>query len=308
VNLYSAAYFSNEPLHAGLAALALWQGVVALQSERLDVRRVIALGVLLGLAALTKFTAILLLPACALLVGARVLAIDRASPARASLAAASVVGVVALVAGWFYARNWVLLGDPLIGNWSLPGADQRWWQQPGFHTPAYYASFGEALVRPYLAGFHSLWDSLYSTFWGDGFIAGRADPARRHDFWSYDFMSAGYLAALPATLLVVVGSLRALGLAVAEEQPRRRLAHACLLLCAWSVAVAFLYLTLRLPFFAQAKAAYLLPVAPALAIWFALGARALDGALARRRWTVARAALAGWCVLCAGTLFLGFAA
>ncbi len=308
VNLYSAAYFSNEPLHAALAGAALWLGVEAALAPRLGPGRIAALGLVLGLAALTKFTAVLLVPAAALALGARVFAIDRAGAWRAAGVAAALVAVVALVAGWFYARSWVLLGDPLIGNWSLPGDDQRWWQQPGFHTPAYYASFGEALAHPYLAGFRSFWDSLYSTFWGDGFIAGRTDPARRHDFWSYDHMSAGYLAAVPATLCLLAGCLVGVRLAVADPDPRRRVAHAFLLLAAWSVALAFLYLTLRLPFFAQAKAAYLLPVAPALAVWFAQGARALDAALARRGFTLARAALAGWWTLCAGTLFLGFAA
>ncbi len=307
VNLASASYFSNEPLHAGLASLALWLAVAALLSERLEVWRVALLGLVLGLAALTKFTALLLIPACALLVGARLLAIERASAARAAAASAALVGSALLVCGWFYARSWVLLGDPLIGNWSLPGEDQRWWQQPGFHTPAYYARFGEVLVHPYLSGFRSFWDSLYSTFWGDGFIAGRTDPARRHDFWSYDFMSAGYLAALPATALCLLGAMRSLRHAVAGADPRRRFAHALLLLCVWSLALAFFALTLQLPFFAQAKAAYLLPAAPALALWFALGTRSLDEALSRRGWTAARAALAGWCVLCAGTLYLGFA-
>jgi hypothetical protein len=307
VNLTGAAYFSNEPLHAGLAALALWLAADALLSEKPGLRRAALPGLALGLAALTKFTGLVWLPVFALLFGARALLIDRAGPGRALAIAAAPVGAVLLVAGWFYARSWILLGDPLIGNWSLPGEDQRWWQQPGFHTPAYYARFGEALAHPYLAGFHSFWDALYSTFWGDGFIGGRTDPARRHDFWHYDFMSAGYLAALPATLLLLVGALRALRVAVADADPGRRAAHTLLLLCVWSLALAFLYLTLRLPFFAQAKAAYLLPAAPALAVWFALGTRAVDDALARRGWTAARAALAGWCALCAGTLFLGVA-
>ncbi len=309
MNLYSACYFSNEPLHACLAGMALWLGVATLLAPRPGLGRVAALGLVLGLAALAKFTALLLVPAAAFAVGARALAIDRAGSARSARAVGTLLAVVALAAGWFYARNWLLFGDPLIANWgSLPGDERRWWQQPGFHTPAYYASFGEALVHPYLAGFRSFWDSLYSTFWGDGFIAGRTDPALRHDFWSYDHMSAGYLVALPATLCLLAGMLQAVRLAVVDPDPRRRAAHGFLLLAAWGVALAFLYLTLRLPFFAQAKASYFLAVAPALAVWFALGARSLDGALARRGWTVARAALAGGWMLCAGTLFLGFAA
>jgi hypothetical protein len=308
VNLYSAAYFSNEPLQAALAGLALWLGVDAILARRLGARRVALLGIALGLAALTKFTAILLLPAAALALAARRLLLDRAGPARSAAAAGALAGVVALVAGWFYARSWILLGDPLMGNWNLPGPEQRWWQQPGFHTPAYYASFGEALVHPYLSGFRSFWDALYSSFWGDGFIAGRTDPARRHDFWCYEFMSAGYLVALPASLALLAGVARGTWLAVADPDPRRRVAHAFLLLAAWSVALAFLALTLRLPFFSQAKAAYLLPAAPALAVWFALGARWLDEVLARRGLAGLRAALAGWWTLSAGTFFLAFAA
>jgi len=308
VNLYSACYFSNEPLHAGLAALLLWLGADALLAPRLAPRRVAAIGLVLGLAALTKFTALLLAPALALAVAWRALARDGAGAGRAAASASTLLGVAALVAGWFYLRSWVLLGDPLVGNWSLPGPGQRWWQQPGFHTPAYYASFGEALAHPYLAGFRSFWDALYSTLWGDGYIAGRTDPGRRHGFWSYAFMSAGYLAALPVSAALALGVARALRLAVAGADPARRDAQAWLLLAAWSVAIPFAWLTLRLPFFAQAKAAYLLPIAPALAVWFAQGACALDAWLARRAGAWARAALAGLWALCAGTFFLGFAA
>ena len=309
VNLYSAAYFSNEPFHAGLAGLLLWLGADSLLAERIVARRVVLLGLVLGLAALTKFTALLLAPALGLVVAWRSLATPRAGLARAAASAALLLGVAALVAGWFYLRNWLVLGDPVIGNWgSLPGAGHRWWQQPGFHTPAYYERFGEALVHPYLSGFRSFWDGLYSTLWGDGFLAGRIDPARRHDFWSYDYMSAGYLAALPVSAALALGVLRGLRLAVADGEPGRRAAHAWLLLAGWSLAIAFVYLTLRLPFFSQAKAAYLLPLAPAFAVWFALGARAIDAWLARRAGTWARAVLVGLWTLCAGTFFLGFAA
>src|SRR5262249_49963123 len=207
----------------------LWLGVDAVLAERLGVRRVAGIGLVLGLAALTKFTALLLAPALGLAVAWRALALERVGPGRAAAAAATLFGVAALVAGWFYLRSWWLLGDPLVGNWSLPGPGQRWWQQPGFHTPAYYARFGESLVHPYLAGFRSFWDALSSTLWGDGFIAGRTDPSRRHDFWNYDYMSAGYLAALPVSAALLLGAARALHLALAADSPALRAAHAWLL-------------------------------------------------------------------------------
>src|SRR5262249_25521419 len=96
------------------------------------------------------------------------------SPARARCRARGPAGRAvppAAPAGWFYARNLRLYGTPLVGNWNLPG--MRWWSQPGFHTASYYLGFGESLRLPVLAGFHSLADSLYSSFWGDGWIAGR---------------------------------------------------------------------------------------------------------------------------------------
>src|SRR5262249_17557544 len=93
VNLYSAAYFSNEPLHAGLAGLLLWLGVDALLAERLAARRVAGIGLVLGLAALTKFTALLLAPALGLAVAWRALALERAGARRAAAAASTLLGV-----------------------------------------------------------------------------------------------------------------------------------------------------------------------------------------------------------------------
>lgn len=308
VNLYSAAYFSNEALQALLAGAALLAVVVQLLRERATPGGVGLAALLLGAAALTKFTALVVLPVALFFLVWKLVAVERAPAQRSAGLPLGFVGVFALVAGWFYLRNWLAYGTPLVGNWALPGEDQRWWQQPGFHTPAYYLRFGEALVHPYLSGFRSFWDALYSTAWGDGFIAGRTDPWRRHAFWSYGFMSAGYWLALPATLLVGAGSfllaLRALGSGPARE----RLALGFLLTVCWAVALAFLTLTFELAFFAQAKASYLLMLAAPAGLAFASGYAGLDAWLERRAAQALRAALAGWLTAFAGALFLGFAA
>jgi hypothetical protein len=238
----------------------------------------------------------------------KLVAVERAPAQRSAGLTLGFVGVFALVAGWFYLRNWLAYGTPLVGNWALPGEDQRWWQQPGFHTPAYYLRFGEALVHPYLAGFRSFWDALYSTAWGDGFIAGRTDPWRRHAFWSYGFMSAGYWLALPATLLLGAGSFLLAVRTLGSGPARQRLALGFLLSVCWAVALAFLTLTFELAFFAQAKASYLLMLAAPAGLAFASGYARLDAWLERRAAQALRAALAGWLTAFAGALFLGFAA
>ena len=58
VNIYSSAYFSNESLHSALASAALLVTVGLLLAARASLPRVAALGTVLGLALLTKFTAV----------------------------------------------------------------------------------------------------------------------------------------------------------------------------------------------------------------------------------------------------------
>jgi hypothetical protein len=263
------------------------------------------MGACFGLAALTKFTSLVLLPIALGFVAWKFWREGRETPARlASLLLAAVLPVLA-IAGWYYLRNYIRLGDPLVANWRLPGAGQTWWQQPGFHTLAYFTRFGESLVHPYMSGFTSFWDSGYSSFWGDGYIGGRVFPADRHGLWNYDFMSIGYWLALPATLLLAAGFLRGLRLALRDPDPGRRASFGLLAAAAWGLGLAHLYLTLQLAFFAQAKATYLLALLGPFSIWFALGFRRLDVALAVQPGL--RAALHGWLAAFAGVLYLGFA-
>ena len=308
VNLYSAAYFSNEALHALLASAGLVAACDLLLRERTTPLRAAALGLVFALAALSKFTVLVTLPVAAFFLLWKLALVERAGPARTALPLAAFVGVWLAVAGWFYLRSWWITGMPVIGNWDLPGAEQQWWQQPGFHTPAWYLGFGQALVHPYLAAFHSFWDGVYSTLFGDGFIAGRQDPSGRHSFWSYGFMSAGYLLALPAAALVGVGAIAIAAAALGSGPPRRRLALGFLATAGYAVCLAFFLLTVQLPFFAQAKGAYLLMLAAPLALAFAWGFELLDGLLARGLGRPARAVLHGWLAVYAGTLWLAFAA
>jgi len=307
VNLYSAAYFSNEAPHAFLASAGLLAACDLLLRERTTPGRAAATGLVFGLAALSKFTVLVTLPVTGFFLLWKLAWVERATLARAAGVLAAFAGVWLLVAGWFYLRSWSLTGMPVVGNWDLPGADQQWWQQPGFHTPAWWLGFGEALVHPYLSAFHSFWDGVYSTFFGDGFIAGRLEPSARHTFWSYGFMSAGYLLALPAAALLAAGAVAIAAASLGAGPARRRLALGFLATAGYAVCLAFFLLTAQLPFFAQAKGPYLLMLAAPLALAFAWGFELLDGALGRRLGRPARALLHGWLAAYAGALLLGFA-
>lgn len=305
MNLYASAYFSNEVPHALLVGVALVVSVGALLAPATGSAGALAVGLAFGLAALTKFTALAIAPVALFFLVVKLVAVERASLGRvAALGGLAVLGF-ALVAGWFYVRTWLELGQPLVGNWNLPRSDQVWWQQPGFHTLAYYTGFGEALRHPYQAGFHSFWDGIWSTLWGDGGIGGRMHPSDRHEFWNHGLVSASYLWALPVAGLVGLGAVRCTAAALGPGSGPRRAALSFVTTSVWAVGVSMLAITLALPFFAQAKAFYGLCMIAPLAVFFGAGAARLDVACGSR--LVLRAGLAGTLTVALGAFFLAHA-
>jgi hypothetical protein len=306
VNLYMAAYYSNEGLHAFLAGSALLVAVEILLEKEMSPLWTALVSLLIGLALLTKFTALLVAAPLFLVLGIEILIRHRRPGAALTRAAALLLPALA-VSGWFYARNWIELGRPVVGNWDLPSPDRIWWSPPGFHTPQYYLRFGEVLVRPFYSGFVSFWDALYSTFWGDGFVAGRAGVRARHLAWNYELMAAGYALALPASGLLGLGFLRCVRAALREREPERRAAFGLLVLSCAVMGFALFYATLVLPYHGQARASYLLALTPVLALLFASGFLGVDRWLARREWTAARVLLFAWWGALLGVLYLSFA-
>src|SRR5690606_28126121 len=174
----------------------------------------------------------------------------------------------AALAGWWYLRNWRLYGTPVVANWDLPGL--AWWSQPGFRTAAYYLGFGESLRRPVLSGFHSFGDAVYSSFWGDGWIAGRASAAFLPEPWDWSWMALGYWLALPATAVLATGIARSARRAWRPGPARA--GWALVVATEAALLYAFVMLTLEVPYFGQAKAPYLLGLVAPLSVQFALGA------------------------------------
>ena len=90
--------------------------------------------------------------------------------------------------------------------------------------------------------------------------------------------------------------------------PRRRAIFSFLTTLAWAMVFGLMYLALRLPYFAQAKASYGLVAAPLLAVFFAESIGRCDAWLAARGRVAARAVLHGWFFALVAVLFLSFAA
>lgn len=288
MNLYLAHSIGNEPvvaLFGGAAAVAALR--VIGREEPPTPREAVAAGALLGLALLSKVTAVLLAPALVAAIALRSFGAQRAV-GQAALQVARVCGVAALVAGWYYARNWMLLGTPFLGTWS-PRIPDPWWQEPGYRTAAQYLRFGEALSYPILAAFVGFWDGLYSTLWLDGWLSAVSSRAWAPP-WNVSPLLAGAWLALVPSAAIAAGTLRALRRT--GEQRGERYAER---LAAGTVALyltAILYLHLTAPFYCIAKASYAAAATPLFAVLATSG----YAQLARVRWASAAvtAALVCW--------------
>lgn len=107
--IFISASINNDVLTTLLAAVSLWLLVCVVQDGP-SVRRLAALGTALGLAALSKLNALVLMPPVALAL--LFLAWQRRQRWAWVRWSAWVFGTAALVGGWWYARNWWLYGDP----------------------------------------------------------------------------------------------------------------------------------------------------------------------------------------------------
>jgi hypothetical protein len=215
------------------------------------------LGGLLGLALLAKVTPVLALVPIAM---AMIWALHRSGANFACGAAAAGRVAVALLAvcGWYYGRNWLLLGSPFVGGWS-DERGIRWWQDPGYRQIGDYVRFGQALFHPFYASLSGFWNGLYSTFWLDGFTGSMITYDARPP-WNYTFMSSLAWLSLPLSGIMLL-SIRAL----------RRPAVWFSWCCVGIYLLAMMTLHLIVPHYNQVKASYMLGLAPCFCVLLATG-------------------------------------
>ena len=114
----------------------------------------VVIGALLGISWITKIsTLIWIIPLCAVMV--RALILERASIRDWFRSTAAVGSACIATSGWFFARNFILVGKPFYTQAYL--ADARWWQDPGYRTPAMFFEFGHVLTGPIYSGMRSVW-------------------------------------------------------------------------------------------------------------------------------------------------------
>jgi len=247
MHLYLAHYVTNEMLAATLATATLYLCLRLLMSDTPRMSQFAWLGLALGAAMLAKATAILLLPVIIAAIAGK-LVYARVPMAISLRNIGILLGICFAVCGWHYAHIWLTFGTPLLGNWDVISGF-TWWQDPGYHTAADYLRFGRSIVHPLFSGFAGFADGIYSTLWGDGLCGGSSSLTLA---WNEKPMVAGYLWALIPTALVFTGAF------VAIIQFIRKPSSELFLLLGFCAVLVFsmIFMTLKVPSYAQAKAFY----------------------------------------------------
>jgi len=287
--------FHPEMQLAFLAALAL---LLSLRARRRGWQLVdgIALGAVLGLAALTRQTAVVVVLALAIFAAA-----DGRRHALRFLGAGAVA--LLLVTGAWWGWQTYVYGNPLQSNldrYIIPGGQPR-----SFYVSAPLRALVVHPYRPDFAG--QLWPQFHADLWSDWF-------GGQHAFWADPtgaatlFASTQSVLGLLATPLAL-GGLLAFGGAGAARMLRgratqREAGFAAFLILAAVAWVAFVVQLVRFP---QAggdpiKASYMLFLAPVFAISGLAAARWLWRRGRGWRW-----ALSAWVVLYAVS-YAGFLA
>lgn len=308
--LYRSQTIGTEPMAGALTAATIWLGLAYAYGSQgwRTWKGAAAIGFAFGLALLTKVSAVLLAP---LLIGwlASVHWINGDRLRVPVQRVAIIMAVAAMIAGWYYTRNWIELGKPFVGGWD-PSRNIDWWQEPGYRTPAEFLRFGRAINYPVWASMAGFWDGLYSTMWTDGMLSSMVLYDHRPP-WNYRFVLSGSLLALFPCTLMLIGALSAIVVNLPSQPPagpdaarptvvqasgafikRGALLFSVLAIATYLMAIFDLHLTA--PIHSTAKATYTLGLTPCYAMLMAAG----FGVAAR--WSVLRAVLvallATWCV------------
>ena len=280
VYLYSSNTAGNELTAAFLATLGFALFIANECRVRPTRARAAGAGLAIGLALLTKVSALLVLGAIGLALLWRAI-IERTGHERSSVTARgiAVAGVALLISSPFFARNLVEYGSlsRLGTNFPETARIERS-QPPGsrswvdfIYVPVGLFENARPDQEPLV---HSVWGSAYVQTWAD------VRPGW-NVVWQQGPIQQGrrtlLLLGLAPTLLVLAGSVLAVG---DVRRGRRRAVYIPLLSMAALSLAAYVWFALTVPRFSALKATYLLGLTLPYAAFLT---RAVEGLATRRR-------------------------
>lgn len=275
VSLYLNPVVTNEAFSATVIAGGLYCFVCWGHEKAVPVRRALLLGLLAGLALLSRFTGLFLFAAGGAALALRAMSLGRV---RSGVPLAAFLGAGLLVCGWYYGRNVMIYGQPFVGNWDGLGIQFEY--DPGYRSAESYFGFGSVFFHhPERARWTTWLDGFYSTLWSDGQYHFLEEGNIR------GFFLAGVmliLAAFPSAAIAV-----GLGRTIVSALRRPALNEDFFILAVsiwtWISLVSF---TMRIPTYSALKAIYFLSLVPILGVYLARGREFYHVRLRWARWVL----------------------
>lgn len=312
VHLFTAGYLGNEGLNAVLCTLTLATALWVLREPGFG--RGLVLGVCIGAAMLTKFTAVAFVAGA--LGSIALQTVVRRNWKAGFLTLVAAVGVMVSMSGWFYARNIVEYGDPFkVSRDEFLVRRHENLQTCGKRDLLEYVLFDPVIIyrpqwprgvplsgeMPPGATHSSLRESVWTGVFANAFFDAVGAQVLPPVTTSEESRRAGQLLL---TLGLVPSILVLVGIGAAIRQLWRRgwddTLVPMLLTFAFMVAI-FVQATRTVPMNAAVKATYMTPAAVIFAFWFAMGADRL--AAWNPKWLPR---LVAWCVVLALTSVVVF--
>ncbi|PKN52915.1 MAG: hypothetical protein CVU55_06755 [Deltaproteobacteria bacterium HGW-Deltaproteobacteria-13] len=201
IHTYVCQSVGNEALAGCLISLVIFLCVSLIMPGAKERRPgyFVWIGVVWGLALLSKMTAVPLALVLIIVLASHMRLIQK--PLKSALRPVMIVfSVSMLIAGWYYLRNYMEIGNPFAVVFEHSQM-LHWWQDPSYRTWSHILSFGQSFGYPVYAGVTSFWDMFYSTLWLDSLNSGLIDFIP----WNENFMIAGALLGLLPSLFILTG-------------------------------------------------------------------------------------------------------
>ena len=260
---YMNPLISNEFFSGSIISLAIYLLIRCGFEERIKIQHAVVLGVGVGLALLSKYTATFVFLTAATVLAIRVL-INPATRKREAAILVIFLAVVFALSGWLYVRNFVKFHDPFIGNWDKKSG-YHYEQHHGYRTLGFYLKFGSVFLHaPERSRWASFWDGKYGSMWMDthGSFLNLGDE--KANLYGSVII---YLALLPsvAILLGFYQSLRSI-FSSARCNPNLALVMVSIL-----TIISLISFTMEVPFFSTIKAFFYLSLLPPIAVFAGKG-------------------------------------
>jgi len=261
--LYMNPLISNEIFSGSIISLAICLLIQYGFEARIKIRHAVALGVVVGLALLSKYTALFIFLTAVTVLTIRVLM--NSSTRRREVAILAVfLTIVFTLSGWLYIRNLVKFHDPFIGNWDEKSG-YHYEQHHGYRTLGFYLKFGSVFLHaPERSRWASFWDGKYGSMWMDthgSFL--RLSDEQTNLRGSIII----YLALLPS-VGILLGFYQSLKLAFKSS---RRNPYLALVMVSTLTIISLISFTMEVPFYSTIKAFFYLSLLPPIAVFAGKG-------------------------------------